>query len=255
MRGVGRAVNRRSTAWLLGGSALLMSLASASVAQDPAAAYPPVPTGLYDSLVLEARGVCLDCHAPEQLGEQLKLRGNPFFQALMQQQLPAALERRHGQWLDPVFMEVANALGPHMGYYHYQPASMPMDSEIATDDESREFLKRKRQHEGRTQAIQMDYGLRAILLNKPLDGKLVFDRHCAACHQNPAMMLAAPQITDSARWKVLMQAHHNRREEFYEDALQGEGAMPARGGVPSLSDAAVKAAVDHMLDEAQGEGK
>ena len=34
---------------------------------------------------------------------------------------------------------------------------------------------------------------------------------------------------------------------LYTSALKGKGAMPAKGGNTSLSDEAVKAAVDHML--------
>jgi len=38
---------------------------------------------------------------------------------------------------------------------------------------------------------------------------------------------------------------------MYKSALQGDGAMPAKGGNSALSDAEVKAAVDYMISKSK----
>lgn len=77
-------------------------------------------------------------------------------------------------------------------------------------------------------------------------GERVFRANCAACHDNPLVL--APQIRNQRHWARLMRQH--TREEFYEDTIEGEGDMPARGGDPKLTDDELKAAVDYMLDVA-----
>ena len=78
------------------------------------------------------------------------------------------------------------------------------------------------------------------------DGKATYDASCAACH---GMGVAgAPKLGDKADWGPRI-AQGN--DTLYEHAIKGytgkKGVMPAKGGNVSLSDAAVKAAVDHMV--------
>jgi len=40
-------------------------------------------------------------------------------------------------------------------------------------------------------------------------------------------------------------------DTLYASALQGKGAMPARGGNPALADTDVKAAVDHLAAQSR----
>ena len=78
-------------------------------------------------------------------------------------------------------------------------------------------------------------------------GRAIYQSTCAACHTSG--VAGAPRLGDSAAWSprigVGVATLHN-------SALKGKGAMPAKGGNPSLPDADVKAAVDYML--AQGRG-
>ena len=74
------------------------------------------------------------------------------------------------------------------------------------------------------------------------DGKKVYDSTCTACHASG--VAGAPKFGDKAAWAphIKLGVPH-----LYDLALKGKGAMPAKGGNTSLSDADVKAAVDYMV--------
>jgi cytochrome c5 len=75
-----------------------------------------------------------------------------------------------------------------------------------------------------------------------VDGKSTYDSACAACHS--AGVAGAPKTGDKAAWAPRVKTGN---ATLYASAIKGKGAMPAKGGNTSLSDDAVKAAVDHML--------
>ena len=77
-------------------------------------------------------------------------------------------------------------------------------------------------------------------------GKTTYDSVCAVCHG--AGVAGAPKFGDKAAWGARAKAG---KEALYASALKGKGAMPPKGGNPSLADADVKAAVDHMLAAAK----
>jgi cytochrome c5 len=74
------------------------------------------------------------------------------------------------------------------------------------------------------------------------DGKAIYSQVCVACHQ--AGVAGAPKFGDKAAWAPRIA---QGMDALYAVALKGKGAMPPRGGQTSLSDAAVKAAVDYMV--------
>ena len=76
----------------------------------------------------------------------------------------------------------------------------------------------------------------------PKDGPTVFNTVCGACHNTGAA--GAPKAGDKAAWGPRIA---QGKEALYKSALGGKNAMPARGGVATLSDGEVKAAVDHMV--------
>jgi len=75
-----------------------------------------------------------------------------------------------------------------------------------------------------------------------VDGKGTYTSACFACHGTGAA--GAPKLGDKAAWK-------NRIAQgmatLNNHAIKGFKGMPAKGGNASLSDAAVKAAVDYMV--------
>lgn len=82
------------------------------------------------------------------------------------------------------------------------------------------------------------------------DGAKVYNSTCAACHA--AGVAGAPKFGDKAAWKDRV-AQGNAK--LYEHAIKGfqgkTGFMPPKGGNGALSDAEVKAAVDHMVKAAK----
>ncbi|MCL4470586.1 MAG: c-type cytochrome [Gammaproteobacteria bacterium] len=78
------------------------------------------------------------------------------------------------------------------------------------------------------------------------DGKAVYDASCAACHATGAA--GAKKVGDKAAWAAPIKSG---KDALYTIALKGKGAMPAKGGNASLSDADVKAAVDYMIAQSK----
>ena len=83
-----------------------------------------------------------------------------------------------------------------------------------------------------------------------VDGQKVYQSACIACHG--AGVAGAPMVGNPAAWADRIAAGN---ESLYANAIDGlvgsSGVMPAKGGSPTLSDAEVKAAVDHMVSQSQ----
>jgi len=78
------------------------------------------------------------------------------------------------------------------------------------------------------------------------DGKATYDSACAACHASGAA--GAPKLGDKAAWKDRIAQGAATLHDHAIKGFQGKvGFMPAKGGNASLSDDAVKAAVDYMV--------
>lgn len=73
-------------------------------------------------------------------------------------------------------------------------------------------------------------------------GKSVYDSACMACHA--AGVAGAPKTGDKAAWAPRLKTG---KDALHAAAIKGKGAMPAKGGNASLSDADVKAAVDYLI--------
>lgn len=82
------------------------------------------------------------------------------------------------------------------------------------------------------------------------NGQKTYQASCFACHGTGAA--GAPKIGDKAAWKSRIA---QGAPTLYEHALKGfkgsKGFMPAKGGNPTLKDADVKAAVDHMVAQSK----
>ena len=84
----------------------------------------------------------------------------------------------------------------------------------------------------------------------PPDGRSVYNTSCAACHSSG--VAGAPPIGDNASWADRIAQGVETLNEHAIQGFTGEtGVMPARGGNPSLSDEAVTAAVQFMVDQSQ----
>ena len=80
-----------------------------------------------------------------------------------------------------------------------------------------------------------------------LDGEALYaSSGCVACHDNG--VAGAPTKGDSEAWAARLE---KGADELYASAINGIGAMPAKGGNPNLSDEEVMAVVDYLMAEAQ----
>ena len=79
-----------------------------------------------------------------------------------------------------------------------------------------------------------------------LDGKVIFDNLCTACHTSGAG--GAPTL-DHAHWDARLA---QGKDTLYKHSIEGftgaAGVMPAKGGNPALSVEQMHAVVDWMVD-------
>jgi cytochrome c5 len=74
----------------------------------------------------------------------------------------------------------------------------------------------------------------------------VYDKVCFACHQQS--VAGSPKLGDKAAWAPRLK---QGMDVLVQSVLKGKGAMPPRGGNPSLSDAEARAAVDFMVSQSK----
>lgn len=77
-------------------------------------------------------------------------------------------------------------------------------------------------------------------------GQQVYEKTCFVCHNTGVS--GAPKLGDQKTWTALAE---EGVDELTHVAINGEGAMPPRGGNPDLSDDEIRAAVTYMV----GKGK
>ena len=80
-----------------------------------------------------------------------------------------------------------------------------------------------------------------------LSGAEVYDQVCSVCHA--AGLTGAPMLTDEAAWEPRIAQGRDVMREHVLNGFQGQtGVMPPKGGRVDLSDEAVVAAMQYMLD-------
>lgn len=77
-------------------------------------------------------------------------------------------------------------------------------------------------------------------------GQKIYRQACAFCHDRG--VAGAPKTGDAAAWSARLA---QGMDTLYSVAIRGKGAMPAKGGNPSLSEADVTAAVDYMVAQSR----
>ena len=73
-------------------------------------------------------------------------------------------------------------------------------------------------------------------------GKKTYDEACGVCHN--AGIAGAPKFGDATAWAPRIATG---KDALYATAINGKGAMPAKGGRADISDDAIKAVVDYMV--------
>lgn len=80
------------------------------------------------------------------------------------------------------------------------------------------------------------------------DGRKIYDSVCAGCHNTG--LIGSPKLGAKADWEPRLQ---KGVAALYASAMKGTPrGMPPKGGKPELSDAEVRAAVDHMVASVGG---
>lgn len=82
----------------------------------------------------------------------------------------------------------------------------------------------------------------AAASGKPRDGAAVYATVCQACHA--AGVAGAPKTGDKGAWAPRIAKGAG---ELLKSVMNGKGAMPPKGGGADLSEAEVKAAVEHLV--------
>jgi cytochrome c5 len=75
----------------------------------------------------------------------------------------------------------------------------------------------------------------------PASGEAAFNKVCTACHG--AGINGAPKVGDKAAWAPRIA---QGKDMLYKDAINGKGAMPAKGGT-NWPDATIRMTVDYMV--------
>lgn len=74
-------------------------------------------------------------------------------------------------------------------------------------------------------------------------GEEVYGKACVACHTTG--LLGSPKLHDKADWEPRAAAG---LDALVTSAINGKGAMPARGGNPAITDEEIRAAVLYMVE-------
>lgn len=75
------------------------------------------------------------------------------------------------------------------------------------------------------------------------NGQEVYNAVCQSCHTSG--ILNSPKYGDSVEWQSRM---NKGKEKLYANAINGIGAMPAKGGRPDLSNEMIEMGVDYILE-------
>jgi cytochrome c5 len=75
-------------------------------------------------------------------------------------------------------------------------------------------------------------------------GKEIYQRTCSACHDTG--VAGAPKTGDTEAWSSRIA---KGEDLLVQNAVNGIGAMPPKGGDPSLSEEEVRAAVNYMIEQ------
>ncbi|MDX1633228.1 MAG: c-type cytochrome [Marinobacter sp.] len=82
---------------------------------------------------------------------------------------------------------------------------------------------------------------------EPRGGEEVYAAVCQACHNTGAA--GAPKITAASDWEGRLD---KGMETLVDHAINGIGAMPAKGGCANCPDEEIRSAVEYMVSEVEG---
>lgn len=100
--------------------------------------------------------------------------------------------------------------------------------------------------EGQECDINITPPLGAADENNPREGKVIYEAVCQTCHASG--LLNSPKFGDKGAWSARL---GKGVATLHNNAINGIGAMPAKGGNAELLDIEVKNAVDYILENSK----
>lgn len=83
---------------------------------------------------------------------------------------------------------------------------------------------------------------------KPTDvGQALYKSVCIACHAPENVMVSAPKAGDVSEWGKRLSRGRNGLETLTDNAVNGFGAMPPKGGNSQLTRDQIRQAIEFML--------
>lgn len=76
-------------------------------------------------------------------------------------------------------------------------------------------------------------------------GREIYDSICSACHAPENVMVSSPKAGDSIEWEKRLR---KGLETLTDNALNGIGAMPPKGGASELSREQLRQAIRYMAE-------
>lgn len=75
------------------------------------------------------------------------------------------------------------------------------------------------------------------------DGRALYEAVCRACHSPENVMVSSPKAGDAAEWALRLRKGLDR---LTDNAVNGFGAMPPKGGCADCSPAQIRQAIEYM---------
>ena len=75
------------------------------------------------------------------------------------------------------------------------------------------------------------------------EGRAVYESSCRACHDPANVMVSSPKAGDLAEWSKRLD---KGIEKITDNAVNGFGAMPPKGGAAALTREQIRDAIEHM---------
>ena len=119
-----------------------------------------------------------------------------------------------------------------------QPAAKAAPVAVQQTTENVQQVAKQVEEQTQAAVVQVKGGLDS--------GQVIYAKSCASCHK-PGL-LGAPKTGDNKAWSALIAGG---QEKLVNNAINGIGRMPAKGGASRLSDEEVAAAVDYMVEQSR----
>lgn len=79
-------------------------------------------------------------------------------------------------------------------------------------------------------------------------GRALYKSVCSACHAPENVMVSAPKLGDASEWSRRLARSERGLDTLADNAVNGFGAMPPKGGHSELSRNQIRQAIEFMMN-------